>query len=71
MGRSNARSGPSQLQRPSHTQRTRSGRVQETPEEEEEEESNDDNDNDNERGVAMDVDDDADLVLIELECVYL
>ena len=70
MGRSNARSGPSQLQRPSHTQRTRSGRVQETPEEEEEE-SNDDNDNDNERGVAMDVDDDADLVLIELECVYL
>ncbi|KAF8814581.1 MAGE-domain-containing protein [Phlegmacium glaucopus] len=67
MGRSNARAGPSQSQRRSQTQRTRTGRsqVEEIPEEEEDEENNDDDDNDEEEGgrAAMDVDDDADSEL--------
>jgi len=73
MGRSNARAGPSQSQRPSQTQRIRAGRaqVEEVPEEEEDEEINDDDGDDNDEiggaGEAMDVDDDADSVRMKRE----
>ena len=65
MGRSNARAGPSQSQRPSRTQGTRAGRAQvkEIPEEGEEEENDDDDDGEEEgAGVAMDVDNDGESV---------